>query len=102
MPSGKYTRSAETKLKMSNRMQGVQVALRPLNEIKLEAIHVRIKTKYGKPKYCEHCKRTDKKIYEWSNKDHQYKLGKEWWQRLCRDCHAKYDKAMRNLTLEKK
>jgi len=38
--------------------------------------HRRIEDKYGTPKYCECCKRTDKKKYEWANKDHKYNLKK--------------------------
>lgn len=45
----------------------------------------------GKPNYCEHCKRSDKKLYDWSNKDHKYNKDIKDWQRLCRSCHMKYD-----------
>lgn len=57
------------------------------------AIHKRVEQMYGKPRYCEICKRTDKKMYEWSNKDHTYimPIRKEDWQRLCCSCHRKYD-----------
>lgn len=56
-------------------------------------IHGRVKNKYGEPSYCEICKRTDKKKYEWSNKKHDYKLpiNRDDWQRLCTSCHLKYD-----------
>lgn len=54
-------------------------------------IHKRMITKYGQPRYCEHCKRTDKKNYEWCNKDHKYLMKKENWMRLCVPCHTKYD-----------
>ena len=53
--------------------------------------HNRIRLKYGEPNYCEICGKTDKKKYEWSNKDHKYSLKKEDWQRLCSSCHKKYD-----------
>lgn len=53
--------------------------------------HKRITKKLGSPSYCEHCKRTDRKKYEWSNKDHKYSLNITDWQRLCTACHQKYD-----------
>ncbi len=54
-------------------------------------IHRRIEKLLGRPSYCEICKKTDKKKYEWSNKDHKYSLRKEDWQRLCTSCHTKFD-----------
>jgi len=62
------------------------------NNVKIGRIHRRIELKYGKPRYCEHCKRTDKKLYEWSNKDHKYSENIKDWQRLCRGCHTKFDR----------
>ena len=59
--------------------------------VKQKAIHRRIETLYGKPKYCEICKRSDKKKYEWANKDHKYSMNIEDWMRLCTSCHRKYD-----------
>lgn len=53
--------------------------------------HERIEKQLGVPKYCEICKRSDKKKYEWSNKDHKYSLNLKDWQRLCTSCHRKYD-----------
>lgn len=53
--------------------------------------HEWIKKKLGKPNYCEHCKRSDKRCYDWSNKDHKYRKVLEDWQRLCRSCHMKFD-----------
>lgn len=54
--------------------------------------HRRIEKLLGKPNYCEICKRTDRKRYDWSNKDHKYSLNIEDWQRLCRGCHIKFDR----------
>lgn len=53
--------------------------------------HTRIEKKYGTPSYCEICKKTDKKKYEWANTDHKYVLKREFWRRLCTSCHKKYD-----------
>jgi hypothetical protein len=54
-------------------------------------IHYRIEKILGKPKYCEVCKSSTKKRYEWSNKNHKYSLNVKYWQRLCCSCHQKYD-----------
>jgi hypothetical protein len=59
---------------------------------KLSAKHQSIENILGKPKYCEHCKRTDKKKYCWSNKNHKYSRDINDWQRLCYSCHKEYDK----------
>jgi maltooligosyltrehalose synthase len=56
-----------------------------------EAKHIRIIKKLGNPRYCEKCKRTDKKRYDWANKDHKYSEDIKDWMRLCRSCHTKYD-----------
>lgn len=55
------------------------------------AKHYWIVRKLGKRSFCEMCKRTDKKNYDWSNKDHKYRQRIDDWQRLCRSCHRKYD-----------
>lgn len=54
--------------------------------------HKWIYKKLGKPNYCEHCKRTDKKNYQWSNISGKYKKDISDWQRLCVGCHNKFDK----------
>lgn len=54
-------------------------------------IHQRIRKILGQTRYCEICKRTDRKDYDWSNKDHKYSLNTKDWQRLCVSCHRKYD-----------
>ena len=53
--------------------------------------HAWIKRMRGTPSYCEHCKRTDKKQYDWANVDHKYKRVLSDWLRLCTTCHRKYD-----------
>jgi len=53
--------------------------------------HIWVRTILGAPKYCEICKRTDKKKYEWANNDHKYKRRIEDYMRLCTSCHRKYD-----------
>ena len=55
------------------------------------SVHQWIAKNLGKPNYCEICKRTDKKDYDWSNKDHKYRRDLNDWQRLCRSCHTAFD-----------
>jgi hypothetical protein len=59
------------------------------------AKHKWIKDKLGNPNYCEHCKKTDKKLYHWSNISGKYKKIVSDWQRLCVSCHTRYDTAKR-------
>jgi hypothetical protein len=61
------------------------------NKASKSAMHKWMDKNFGKPKYCEICKRTDRKQYDWSNKDHTYKRDRKNWQRLCSSCHKKYD-----------
>lgn len=66
-------------------------------DIGKKAKHDRIEKLLGKPNYCEHCKKSDKKRYHWSNKDHKYSCKLQDWQRLCASCHKKYDLRYNNL-----
>jgi len=54
-------------------------------------LHRWIESKLGNSKYCECCKSSQKKKYEWANKDHKYKRKIEDWIRLCTSCHRQYD-----------
>jgi len=80
--------SDETKKKISESQSGEKCKLWKGFDIRP---HAWIERKLGKPNYCEICKRTNKKLYDWSNKDHKYKRVLKYWQRLCRGCHMKYD-----------
>lgn len=60
-------------------------------EISYWGLHSWIKRNYGLDKKCEHCGRTDAKVYDWSNKSHTYKRDRSDWQRVCRSCHRKFD-----------
>ena len=87
--------SDDFKLKASKSHIGIQTNEMHPNwkgdAAKVSAKHNWMVRKYGKPKYCEICKRTDKKQYDWSNKYHTYKRNREDWQRLCCSCHRDYD-----------
>lgn len=55
------------------------------------AKHTFIKRKKGDLNKCEHCGKTDKKKYEWANKNHKYSRNPKDYIRLCTSCHRKYD-----------
>lgn len=55
------------------------------------AIHMWISKWLGKPKYCEYCKTTTAKRFDWANKSGEYKRELSDWIRLCKKCHIKYD-----------
>lgn len=61
------------------------------NKIQYFGVHTWIKRHFGNPQYCEHCKRTNKKKYEWANINHRYRRVKKDYLRLCVSCHRKYD-----------
>lgn len=61
-------------------------------------VHQWIYKKLGRPKYCERCKRSDKKSYHWANKDHKYRRVVSDFMRLCASCHTKYDIEHNNRT----
>jgi len=56
-----------------------------------KAIHRWVIRNLGQPSLCEICGRTDRKKYEWANKDHSYKRNTTDWIRLCCSCHQEYD-----------
>src|SRR4030042_4878084 len=47
------------------------------DDVGYHGVHYWIKQIFGNPRYCEHCKRTDKKKYQWANKDHKYRRRKK-------------------------
>lgn len=63
------------------------------DDVGMGALHNWVERKLGKPRKCEHCLSEDKDIYDWSNISQQYKRKLSDWQRLCRKCHIKYDRA---------
>lgn len=65
-------------------------------------IHYWVERELGKPMICEICKTTERKVYDWSNKDHKYRKVVEDWQRLCRKCHKKYDEENNNKKILRK
>lgn len=61
------------------------------DQVGFGSLHQWVSRKLGRPKYCEHCKRSDLKKYEWANKSREYKRDIYDWIRLCKKCHNKYD-----------
>lgn len=53
--------------------------------------HSRVVKMWGTPMKCELCGDTNKKRYDWSNKDHKYVIKRKDWLRLCRSCHIRWD-----------
>ena len=60
-------------------------------KLTVKSVHVWITRKKGQPKFCEFCKSTTEKQYDWSNISLKYLRNLSDWQRLCRKCHIKYD-----------
>lgn len=46
---------------------------------------------FGRPYFCEHCKRFDKRMYHWANISKEFKRDRNDWLRLCVPCHKKFD-----------
>ena len=64
-----------------------------MKQYQYRAIHTAIMAVYGKANKCENkkCNYRNPKRYEWSNKNHTYKLGRKGWRMLCVSCHRRYD-----------
>ena len=65
------------------------------DEVGMGALHDWVKRQLGKPKFCEHCRTTTAKQFDWANKSGEYRRDLSDWLRLCRSCHAKYDYPVR-------
>ena len=59
--------------------------------------HRRMEAMYGKPKKCAACGvEDDTKVYDWANLTGEYDDPNDY-KRMCRSCHAKYDKKIENI-----
>lgn len=83
--------SEETKRKISEAQKGKKCKNWKGENAKHSAIHEWVRKEKGTPSYCEHCKSTTKKKYEWANIDHKYTRNLDDYIRLCTSCHCKYD-----------
>lgn len=67
---------------------------KPWSRLGYNGKHKRVRQKWGIPKTCDLCKTgniTGRKVH-WANKDHRYRQNRENWFKVCRPCHAKWDK----------
>ena len=61
------------------------------DKVSYSGLHYWIKAQLGAPRRCEHCGSTNKRKYEWANKDHEYRRNVNDFMRLCTSCHRRYD-----------
>ncbi len=61
------------------------------DEAGYHAMHKWLEANWGRPSECELCGSTEKRKYEWANKDHSYKRKRDDYIRLCTSCHRKWD-----------
>lgn len=55
------------------------------------SLHDWVSLAKGKPNFCDHCKSTSEKKYEWANISKEYKRELKDWLRLCTSCHNVFD-----------
>lgn len=55
------------------------------------AKHMWVKYHFGSPQECEHCGKTEKRMYHWANISKEYIRERSDWLRLCVPCHKKFD-----------
>ena len=67
------------------------------NNIGYWGVHSWINRKYGQPKLCDICNKSNKKRYEWANKSGKYLRIRNDWIRLCVKCHRKNDLGIKNV-----
>jgi hypothetical protein len=60
------------------------------------ALHLRVATLRGKPKFCVHCQTTSAKHFDWANVTGNYGDVNDY-IRLCRSCHWRMDERVSNL-----
>jgi hypothetical protein len=62
-------------------------------------LHNWVKSKLGRPKFCEHCGKESslnsygRNTIQWANINHKYKRNLTDWISLCSTCHYQYDRA---------
>jgi len=103
-----HTVSLKTKEKIRKKLKGRKLKKEIVEKMRLRlgeksggwkgdrvgyhGVHKWMNRMRGRPRYCEICKRTGKKRYEWANKDHTHKRIIKDYMRLCQSCHVEYDK----------
>lgn len=101
--AAKILGSAKTKKKAASSKLNGKKGGRPVLKIKVkvkynthQAEHQWIKRLKGSPRFCENCKTTKAKDFDWANKNHKYRRILKDWIRLCRKCHFAYDRDFNN------
>lgn len=61
------------------------------DEVGYFALHQWITYNYGKPRFCEECKCSNRVMYHWANLSGDYKRDRNDWKRMCVPCHKKFD-----------
>ena len=68
----------------------------PDSELSYQALHDRIRERYGTPSECENCGDTTSTKFEWANISREYRIDRDDWARLCCRCHRRYDFGVKN------
>ena len=66
------------------------------NKAGYQALHLRVYRVKGCPRFCEKCKTTKAKRYEWASMSKRYDDPSDY-KRLCLSCHKKHDNVIKNL-----
>lgn len=62
------------------------------HKVSYSGLHWWIRKHFGSPKFCEHCKTSEAKRYNWANISGKYLRDRADWKRLCYHCHLIFDK----------
>ena len=65
-------------------------------------IHTWIRLHWGEATHCEICHTKEAPLYEWHNKDKRYKRIREDWIQVCRKCHMRLEKELKEEVWKKK
>jgi hypothetical protein len=61
------------------------------DDVTYVGLHAWMRKNFGKPQFCERCKRSDARMYHWANISGKYVRDRNDWIRLCVPCHKKSD-----------
>lgn len=61
------------------------------DDVGYTALHDWVRRWLGTPSFCEQCKTTESKKFEWANISGEYKRDVTDWKRLCKKCHVAFD-----------
>jgi hypothetical protein len=84
--------SESTKIKKARAVSGNKNGGWKGEDVGYIALHKWIARHRGKPSFCESCKTSESKGFEWANISGEYKRDLDDYERLCLSCHRKKDK----------